>query len=282
MPANLTVPRNTPIGGAFLEYELTAPYQARWRCSGNFKNGIENLVGRSASPERMTDFPIGDTGLAWSIASPSGTEYPDISKGEVSVGGDRNYYYFKEGPGYILKIKKIGQIKEGAQISAGLLGRYSVEHQLYPITIRALRGSTIGTGSCKTPDVTVKMGDQNNAGRFNGVGSSLEPVSFSIALRECSKDMIRMGYQLKPNTRVVDDARSVVALDPESTAKGIGLQLLDKDGKPLPLSRWNAFWGYDKQGGDFDIPLKAAYYQTSPEISAGTANTSVTFVMSYN
>ncbi len=126
------------------------------------------------------------------------------------------------------------------------------------------------------------MGDQNNAGRFNGIGSSLEPVSFSIALRECSKDMIRMGYQLKPNTRVVDYTRSVVALNPESTAKGIGLQLLDKDGKPLPLSQWNAFWGYDKQGGDFDIPLKAAYYQTSPEISAGTANTSVTFVMSYN
>lgn len=43
-----------------------------------------------------------------------------------------------------------------------------------------------------------------------------------------------------------------------------------------------AFSGYDGAGGDFNIPFKAAYYQTSSVVEAGTANTAVTLVMNYN
>ncbi|WP_296224464.1 hypothetical protein [Ralstonia sp. UBA689] len=38
---------------------------------------------------------------------------------------------------------------------------------------------------------------------------------------------------------------------------------------------------YENWGGSYDIPLKAAYYQTGSEVLPGTANTSVNLVMWY-
>gem|GEM_PF-567126 len=282
LPANLTVPRDTPIGGTFLEYELTAPHEVQWRCSENFRSGMENLVGGSGIYEGKSDFPIGDTGLAWSF-SRLGYDFPDISKGVISnVGGGGTIWVWPAGAGYVVRIKKIGQVKEGAIIPAGLLGRHTVERQIYPVTIRALTESSIGTGSCKTPGVTVKMGDRNMINQFKGVGTSLAPVNFSIALRECPEGISRVQYELKPNTNVVDAARSVVGLDAESTAKGVGLQLLDNGGNPIPLRGRLRFIDYDSRGGNVDIPLKAAYFQTDPVIVPGTANTSVTLEMTYD
>lgn len=34
--------------------------------------------------------------------------------------------------------------------------------------------------------------------------------------------------------------------------------------------------------GNFSIPLNAAYYQTAPDIVPGTANSAVTFIVSYD
>ncbi|CAM2295893.1 Fimbrial protein [Ralstonia mannitolilytica] len=140
----------------------------------------------------------------------------------------------------------------------------------------------VGSFSCKTADVTVKMGDQNRATQFKGPGTSLAPVNFSIGLKQCPGGISKVSYLLKPNTNIIDSSRSVVALNTASTARGIGLQILNEGGDPVPLNTMIAFSGYDGAGGDFNIPFKAAYYQTSSVVEAGTANTAVTLVMNYN
>ena len=90
-----------------------------------------------------------------------------------------------------------------------------------------------------------------------------------------------MSCLLKPNTQIVDAARSVVALDATSIAKGVGLQILDEGGKPAVLNKKIVFSGYETVGGNFSIPLKAAYHQTGPVVEVGSANSSLTLVMSY-
>ncbi|WP_407513110.1 fimbrial protein [Ralstonia sp. GP71] len=100
-------------------------------------------------------------------------------------------------------------------------------------------------------------------------------------LTECPSGISKVSYLLKPNTQILDAAQSVVALDAESVAKGVGLQVLNQNGEPAVLNEKVAFSEYDKAGGSFSISLKAAYRQTAPVVGAGTANSSLTFVMSY-
>lgn len=87
---------------------------------------------------------------------------------------------------------------------------------------------------------------------------------------------------MNPNTDIVDATRAVVALDAGSTAKGVGLKLLDNAGNPVALKTPLQFSAYDKLGGNFNILLQAAYHQTAATVVPGTANTAVTFVMSYD
>lgn len=63
-----------------------------------------------------------------------------------------------------------------------------------------------------------------------------------------------------------------------STAKGIGLQLMDDAGQPIALDTDHPFNGFNTTDTDFKTPLAAAYYRP---LQAGTVNTAVTFTMCY-
>ncbi|WP_261313489.1 fimbrial protein [Ralstonia mannitolilytica] len=275
IPANLNVPRDAANGTVIWKSEPKAiPGKHSWTCTAAFKYGMTNSVGVSASSTAKNWLPIGDTGLAWSWEG-----YFDILYGPEMPAGKG---YFFSDPNAIISLIKIGPVKAGASVPVGILGYMNVNNEINIFTIKTSNKSSVATLSCKTPDVIVKMGDQNYVGSFKGVGTSLAPVNFSIALKECPEGINKVSYQLNPNTPIVDATRSVVALDAESTAKGVGLQLLDSLGNPVALKTKLQYSDYDKLGGNFNIPLKAAYHQTGSAIVPGTANSSVTFVMSYD
>lgn len=274
IPANLNVPRDAGNGTVIWKSEAKAiPSMHSWSCTATFRYGMINSVGGSASPTAKTTLPIGDTGLAWSLG------YHDILYGDELPAGKG---YFFGNVKVDLSLIKVGAVKAGASIPMGILGYMSANNEVNIFVIKTGNKSSVATLSCKTPDVTVKMGDKNDVGRFKGVGTSLAPVKFSIALKECPEGISKVSYQLNPNTAVVDATRSVIALDANSTAKGVGLQLLDNAGNPVALKTKLQYSDYDKLGGNFDIPLKAAYHQTGSAIVPGTANSSLTFVMSYD
>ena len=185
------------------------------------------------------------------------------------------------GTSFSLRIKKIGPVAPDAAVEVGLLGYANINNEFNAFIVRTSTKASVTAQSCKTPDVIVQMGDRNRVGQFKGVGTSLAPVNFSINLNECPSGISKVSYLLKPNTQILDAAQSVVALDAESVAKGVGLQVLNQNGEPAVLNEKVAFSEYDKAGGSFSISLKAAYRQTAPVVGAGTANSSLTFVMSY-
>lgn len=274
IPANLNVPRDAANGTVIWKSEPKGLLGMHsWSCTAAFKYGMTNSVGVSASSTAKNTLPIGDTGLAWSWG------YNDILYGPELPAGKG--YYFNDVK-VAISLIKIGPVKAGASVPVGILGHLNANNEINIFTIKTSNKSSVATLSCKTPDVIVKMGDQNYVGSFKGVGTSLAPVNFSIALKECPEGINKVSYQLNPNTPIVDATRSVVALDAESTAKGVGLQLLDSLGNPVALKTKLQYSDYDKLGGNFNIPLKAAYHQTGSEIVPGTANSSVTFVMSYD
>jgi type 1 fimbria pilin len=224
--------------------------------------------------------PIGKTGLGWSLHyrywELEGIGWAPNIQGKGTFNND--WAKMK------LIIRKIGPVEAGASVPNRLIGYVTHEGAFNTFSIHTSNEADVGTLSCKTPSVVVKMGEENRVGQFKGVGTSLAPVNFSIGLKQCPEGLSKASYLLEPNTNIVDNSRSVVALNAASTAKGVGLQILNRNGDPAPLNTMITFSGYDEAeaGGDLNIRFKAAYYQTSPVVEPGTANSSVTLVMDYN
>jgi len=138
--------------------------------------------------------------------------------------------------------------------------------------------------ACTTPNVTVPMGT-HKASELSGVGTTTTAVAFNISLNSCPAGMGTSGpaiqYEIDPSTTVVSSANAVVSLDSGSTASGIGVQLLNGSGVPVPLGTRQTFSGYNPStGGSYTIPLQARYYRTAT-VTPGTADTEMTFTMTY-
>ncbi|CDF92583.1 Fimbrial adhesin [Pseudomonas sp. SHC52] len=83
-------------------------------------------------------------------------------------------------------------------------------------------------------------------------------------------------------TRHSSGVTGVLALNSASTtvATGLGLQLLYKNtavalGTPIAV-------GTTTSSGAYNIDLTARYYQTGAKVTAGQANSTATFTMTYN
>lgn len=181
---------------------------------------------------------------------------------------------------FIYRFVKIGTVKHGTVIGAFTVGTINfgtlVTHNV------TMTGSLIiSASSCKTPDVSVNMGDYVASG-VTGSRGQTRPVNFDIDLNACPQGINRVTYSLQANTPVIDRENGLVSLDGASGAKGVGLRIMDGDGTPLALDKAHVFSTYDERGGDFKIPLSAAYIHLDNQaLEFGTANTSMTFTMSY-
>ena len=231
------------------------------------------------APSSGSIFPIKDSGIALQIFD-SYTE-PQYT---INVFGDRTIRSTNVAPtygaGFIYRFVKIGAIKHGTVIGPFTVGTINygtlVTHNV------TMTGSLIiSASSCKTPDVSVNMGDYV-ASEVTGSRGHTQPVNFDIALNECPDGINRVTYSLQANTPVIDGENGLVSLDGASGAKGVGLRIMDGDGAPLALDKVHVFDAYDERGGDFKIPLRAAYIRLDDhELGFGTANTSMTFTISY-
>ena len=273
MPADLENDR-TVYGSSYLARETNTV-----TCSGVTPIGLVLNPALGPAPASGSIFPIKDSGLALQMF---GT-YAE-PKYTINVFGERTIGNTNVAPVYgirfIYRFVKIGTIKHGTVIGPFTVGviKYGtlISHNV------TMTGSLIiSASSCKTPDVSVNMGDYV-ASEVTGSRGHTQPVNFDIALNECPDGINRVTYSLQANTPVIDGKNGLVSLDGASGAKGVGLRIMDGDGAPLALDKVHVFDAYDERGGDFKIPLSAAYIRLDDqELGFGTANTSMTFTMSY-
>jgi major type 1 subunit fimbrin (pilin) len=151
------------------------------------------------------------------------------------------------------------------------------------VTFTFFNGPTFVVASCITPDILVDLG-RHQSNEFTGINATTPMVDFDIKLNSCPAGMNFIKYRIDPVTTATIPAQSVVALDATSTATGVGVQLLDGAGAVHPLGAGTdrTFGGYNPTtGGSYTIPLKARYYQTSPGVTPGQANTTMMFTMTY-
>lgn len=94
--------------------------------------------------------------------------------------------------------------------------------------------------------------------------------------------MSSIKYQIDATTTISNPSQGVVALNSSSTASGIGVRITDSNSLPIQYGNPYTLSSYLSTGGNYTIPLKAAYYRLgTTAIQPGSANTSVTFTMLY-
>lgn len=174
---------------------------------------------------------------------------------------------------------------------------------------------TFAAKTCTTPDFNVDMGTYEVSENFKQVGSVTPWVDASITLQNCptfsglvtqasngtsiavdtNTRASALTVTLTPNTPMINAANGVIGVNAQGSsgtaAKGIGLQLgytpTNYAANPTtPSSVWTAGTSWDilppNDGrNSFKIPLAARYYQTDTRVTAGPANTAVTFNIDY-
>ncbi|EOL9131584.1 fimbrial protein [Cronobacter malonaticus] len=116
---------------------------------------------------------------------------------------------------------------------------------------------------------------------FTGVGSTTNITSFFLQLKNCPASVttasIKFGGDADSNNA------SVLALTGDTgKASGVGIQLVDADGTPLDLYTASADYALQTGTATNNLEFGTRYIQTGAAVTAGTANGSSTFTVTYN
>ncbi|AIL62560.1 fimbrial protein [Pseudomonas alkylphenolica] len=283
IPSTLSIPRDIPNGTTIYQTNtVTFQGNSSYNCTTTFVQGIKNNLGTALPASDI--FPISNSGLAWQWIRENGP-VKGFGGSSRKPGG-----YGFNGTTHTLHLLKIAPLKGNLTIPAGDIGYYQID-TLQPLAMRISKTASIVAQSCETPDIKVEMG-QYDLGVFSDIGDTSKATAFNILLNNCPSGINKVMYSLAPNptTPAWDAGQGIIELNKTSTAKGIALQILDGNQTPLELNKDHVFSDYTSTGGNFRIPLSARYYRTLPASSGGkfdlgvrpgTANSEVSFVMSY-
>ncbi|UWF51515.1 type 1 fimbrial protein [Pseudomonas sp. N3-W] len=270
-PINLTVPRDAPIGTIVYQESITAPAKG-FTCGTNtpFIFALNPALG---SVTTGNVFPLGKTGLSLKI----NYQYFGYLFANGTLPGTS---YRDPARSYTIEIIKSTEQPMKNIVPAGHLGTHMFG-DLDLVSINLTNPIILNSASCQTPDVTVQMGEDYQLQDFSKVGNAPRTIKFNIELNECQTGIQKVTYSLRATSQVIDQKNGVMALNTTSTAKGIGLKLMNDAGQPIDLGTTYSLNGFNANGTNFKIPLSAAYYRLADKLEAGTANASATFTVNY-
>ncbi|MCE7524172.1 fimbrial protein [Alloalcanivorax xenomutans] len=206
-------------------------------------------------------------------------------------GNSNTNYTLAEGFFRVEIIKTAAQTGSGV-LTSGLYSSYYTDGSgsSQPVLTSQLYGSgiTIVSSACE-----VDMGSRNIAVDFGtvsrsvfaGVGSTNTEREFQVGL-SCvgpshGQDTVKLSFGYTPDP---DGAAGVIKIDEGSeAASGVGIQLLDNR-TSTPIANGDRVELGTVTPGDhqFQLPLKARYYQTAPTVNGGETRAIATFTIEYN
>lgn len=189
-----------------------------------------------------------------------------------------NQYVYLDG--VTAELIKTGDIRSG-RLDNGVLARASVVNEFYFANVTLNGTNTVTSAACQvtTPDVEVHLGDHKKS-EFLGVGSGTVWQAFDI------------GLQCNPGTRIniqIDAAQDpsniagVMKLDGEpgdTTATGVGIELHYASDNSAVQFGQSRYYPTD-DGINQNVQFMARYRQTGQSITAGKANATATFTLTY-
>lgn len=241
--------------------------------AGTFQQGWGMLTTPHGAADSNGVFPTNVAGIGVLITTAGGAKIP-VSQTLTGPYGLYDTGY--PSVSLVYKIVVTGPVSAGTITAADLPSVHYYYDSVTWFPLTPTGSMTVTVSSCQTPDVTVSLGP-HRLSEMTGPGTFTSATGFSAGMNS-------IRYEIDAVTTVLaGTGNSVVTLDSGSSATGIGLQLLDGNGNPLALGTKVPFSGSysSSTGGSYTIPLKARYYQTGPTTGAGTANTEMAFLMTY-
>ncbi|MGG2100926.1 fimbrial protein [Stenotrophomonas sp. NRRL B-14846] len=179
-----------------------------------------------------------------------------------------------------LKFIRTGETVAGGELRRFQIGRFYARHSgiqfaYKPAYIAAVAFDVMDEPSCRVITRMVSMGYVTRD-RFAGPGTVLDAVPYSVDL-DCEAGVGQVDYQISPGSPVVDEKLGIAEVT--GGASGVGIQFLDDKESPLAFYRNHEFG--DMSTGRSSRLFHARYRQVGPEVTAGGANASLTFVFSY-
>ncbi|WP_164037615.1 fimbrial protein [Serratia marcescens] len=292
---NVIVQRDAPVGsvvastsstslsslGNFLQCDGTATQTMRWSAEGTTTvryNG-EQLFG------------VDVTGLAMRVVMPAGAyglrftgDFPrDVAWNGCTWSSTwRRYCGASWGGATRFELVKVATTTGSGRLTIPGRIRASVVNQTYVYNF-SFGQSNVNTVACSVTNTAIKVPMGNiKRSEFTGVGKRTAFTQFFIPLR-CD-----VGTRVNITIDATADASGVagvMAIDPASTgtaASGVGIEVRDNHGAPVRFGTQTLLGNYSGTGGQVWFPFTANYYQTNDRVTAGQANGTATFTMTYN
>ncbi|EOL9069763.1 fimbrial protein [Cronobacter turicensis] len=128
--------------------------------------------------------------------------------------------------------------------------------------------------------LTVDLGKVSKTA-FTGVGSTTNITSFFLELKNCPETVTKASIKFGGNADT-DNVNVLALTGGTGAASGVGIQLVDADGTPLNLYTASADYALQTGTATNNLEFGARYIQTGAAVTAGTANGSSTFTVTYN
>lgn len=265
-------------------------------CSGQESAGYYNSVGPQqpalTNSEKgalfaMTAIP----GIGYSLSDTNLYQGPQHSYFSAygSIRAPQGEFYFDAGNKVRVDFWKIGDTQAGSYcLPAGSQLGYVQFDGLRVFEARLSNQLCIHIQqptcavSTASKNITVDLGSYQQS-RFTQGGQTTNSKPFNISLNNCSRvEAIDIQFNANPDPDVSNAAlNGVVQLDHGGSlsATGVAVQILDNRGNPQKLNQAQSVW--QQANGNVDLPFAVRYIQTRQQVTAGNANASIQFVMSY-
>ncbi|MEN4582594.1 fimbrial protein [Pantoea agglomerans] len=301
-PPSVTLQRDLPVG-SLIGSEVVSGQVQVFRCSNTpspsltyqefgvkgYGTYVTKINGR-----RVYSTNVAGVGYAVAATSVNNCGYTAYADGTGTGDGNANNRLICSVNGLFGNQPVLGQARvqfyktaqttgtgtvSARQISSFILrnNQNSWQNPESAISIAAFNVTTIACSVSNTA-ISVPMGNVEKRA-FNGQGTwpgDGNTRGFTIPLN-CNAGT-RVNLQIDGSAQ--NASQGVLNLTGGTgSASGVGVQLLYNNA-PLPLST-SLNTGVASSEGAFSIPLQARYYQTSSNVTPGTANASATFTMTY-
>jgi type 1 fimbria pilin len=311
LAGSITVGRDVPVGTEIYRATFNTAHLARVSCTpGTYQ--VSRAFTSNPYPLSSYVHPtFGNRVYKTSIPGigavvwVSGTALPILdAPGTIAVTTVYTYP-----PAFDVSLIKIGDIGAGTIRGSDLPSfQYVIDGDNRTVLeLGSFTGSVnVVSRTCTTPDVSVPLGTHYTS-ELKGVGTTTSAwVDVPVALNNCPaffgvfrgattndggvnqrSTANTISYRVDPVTSVVDASQGVMALQPDGAkpmAGGIGIQMANAANTPVSYgTAVNSGLALNQtDGSNYTISLKARYYQTAANPTAGQANGAATITLIYN
>lgn len=280
-PATVTIDPNAAVGTVLATSSLAnpSPNSSQVTCGNTTTIGVINASGNGQPSGGSTIYPTSVAGVGYRLLHPDSSYYlPPWGFDTIDSGT------FTLSVGTVLQLVKTGPISGGSTLSSGTLGywQFGGRFSNFNAETFALANNVKfvqPTCTVNTTSIAVTLPTVSNTA-LNATGQTAGSTAFNVGL-SCTAAAAgqNIAIEFDPSVASSGNPTGVLSLNSKSTAKNLGVQLIDSNFQPLTLGTPLA--AGTTPSGNYNLTYYARYYALSTGVTAGSVSASATFTISY-